>query len=45
MKRVHEYSVGGLENADPSEIETDLQLVGITAVEDLLQDDVSRCIE
>ena len=26
-------------------IETDLKLVGITAVEDLLQDDVSKCIE
>ena len=30
---------------DAEQAERDLSLVGVTAVEDLLQDDVARCIE
>ena len=33
------------ESATAIEVETNLTLVGITAVEDLLQDDVASCIE
>ena len=33
------------EDATVEEVESQLDLVGITAVEDLLQDDVSRCIQ
>ena len=34
-----------LEDATAEEVETDLKLVGITAVEDLLQEDVASCIK
>ena len=33
------------ENKTGEQVEDDLSMVGITAVEDLLQDDVARCIE
>ena len=32
------------EEATVEQVESELNLVGITAVEDLLQDDVKRCI-
>ena len=34
-----------IENTQTEQFETDLDLVGISAVEDLLQDDVATCIE
>ena len=36
--------IANIEQATASSIETDLELLGITAVEDLLQEDVSSCI-
>lgn len=34
-----------VEDATTAQIESNLKLLGITAVEDLLQDDVAKCIE
>ena len=36
--------IAGLEEATVTEVEAELELVGITAVEDLLQEDVASCI-
>jgi len=37
--------IRALKGMEPAQIECDLKLLGITAVEDLLQQDVSKCIK
>ena len=47
-KEMKDISIQGIESWDDvqiSEVESDLTLVGVTGVEDLLQENVARCIE
>ena len=40
----NESELNGLDEQSLNQVEKELELVGITAVEDLLQDDVASCI-
>lgn len=45
MKELTEGDVSGIEtNDDPTSFETGLTLLGVTGIEDLLQDNVAKCV-